>query len=184
MTSSAASKFQAHGGEHVSCTGWSFVGPVDARISGVPRHVGIYSHPADRRPDFAGDASVHGTWHYHIALLDPQPQLPRSAFGRKLALVNEPIEKGAIVKKILHVVKFVLLATLAMGPALVPAVSLAQDQDNDKSAKQDVKDAGHSTKKAVKKTGKNIKKDTKKAVHKTAQKTAEGADKVEDKTRQ
>jgi hypothetical protein len=54
----------------------------------------------------------------------------------------------------------------------------AQEQ----SAGQDMKDAGHSTKKAAKKTGHDVKKGTKKATHKAAKKTKQGADKVEDKT--
>jgi hypothetical protein len=53
---------------------------------------------------------------------------------------------------------------------------------DDTSAKQDMKDAGRSTKRAAKKTGSATKKTTKKAANKTAQKTRQGAEKVEDKT--
>jgi hypothetical protein len=58
----------------------------------------------------------------------------------------------------------------------------AQSQD-DSTPKQDIKDAGHDTKKAAKKTGSATKKTAKKATHKTAEKTDEGAQKVEDKTK-
>ena len=53
---------------------------------------------------------------------------------------------------------------------------------DDKTVKEDVKDAGKATGHAVKKTGKNIKKGTKKVVNKGAEKTEEGADKVRRKT--
>jgi hypothetical protein len=55
-------------------------------------------------------------------------------------------------------------------------------QQDDNGAKQDVKDAAHSTGKAAKKTGHKIKKGTKKIVHKAAKGTRKGAEKVEDKT--
>ena len=50
--------------------------------------------------------------------------------------------------------------------------------------KQDLKNAGHSTKEAAKSTGKAVKKGTKKAVHAGAKKTQQGAGKVEEKTKQ
>jgi hypothetical protein len=59
----------------------------------------------------------------------------------------------------------------------------AQTQDDDKSVKQDVRDAGHSTKEATKTTGRKVKKGTKKVVNKSATKTAETADKVAGKTK-
>ena len=65
-------------------------------------------------------------------------------------------------------------------PAVLPTSAFAQD-DDDKSVKQDVKDAGHSTKEATKKTGSKVKKGTKKVVNKSATKTADTADKVADK---
>ena len=58
--------------------------------------------------------------------------------------------------------------------------SLAQ---SDQGAKQDMKDAAHSTASATKKTGRKVKRGTKRAAHKTAQATRRTADKVEDKTR-
>ena len=55
-------------------------------------------------------------------------------------------------------------------------------QQDDSGAKQDAKDAAHSTGQAAKKTGHKIKKGTKKVVHKAAKGTRKGAEKVEDKT--
>ena len=49
-------------------------------------------------------------------------------------------------------------------------------------AKEDVKEAGHATKKAVKKTGSAIKKGTKAVVHGGAKQTRKGAAAVEQKT--
>jgi hypothetical protein len=57
----------------------------------------------------------------------------------------------------------------------------AQDQNG---PKQDLKNAGHSTKEAAKSTGKAVKKGTKKTVHAGAKKTRQGAGKVEEKTKQ
>jgi hypothetical protein len=88
------------------------------------------------------------------------------------------------VKKSLRVVEGVLFVALSLTPAVLPTITFAQTQDDDKSAKQDVKDAGHSTKEAANKTGRKVKKGTKKAVNKSATKTAETADKVADKTKQ
>jgi hypothetical protein len=87
------------------------------------------------------------------------------------------------MKKSLCVVKGVFLVALSCMTGVVPAITFAQTQDNDKSVKQDVKDAGYSTKEATKKTGSNIKKGTKKVVNKSATKTAETADKVANKTK-
>ncbi len=89
------------------------------------------------------------------------------------------------MSKSLTVVKALLFATLACAPAVSPAAVTDAAQDNDnKTAKQDIKDAGGSTKSAFKKVGGKVKKGTKKVVNKAAGKTAEGADKVEDKTKQ
>jgi hypothetical protein len=55
-------------------------------------------------------------------------------------------------------------------------------QQDDSGAKQDAKDAAHSTGQAAKKTGHKIKKGTKKVVHKAAKGTRKGTEKVEDKT--
>ncbi len=71
------------------------------------------------------------------------------------------------------------LLTIGFLPAQMATAAARQD---DTSAKQDMKDAGHSTKRAAKKTGSATKKTTKKAAHKTAKKTEQGAQKVEDKT--
>ena len=65
------------------------------------------------------------------------------------------------------------LALMAGGAAPVWAQS---------GAKEDVKEAGHATKKAVKKTGSAIKKGTKTVVHAGAKQTRKGAAKVENKT--
>ena len=87
------------------------------------------------------------------------------------------------MKKSLRVVEGVLFAALSFIPAGLPTITFAQTHDDDKSIKQDVKDAGHSTKEATKKTGRKIKKGTKKVVNKSATKTAETADKVANKTK-
>lgn len=52
----------------------------------------------------------------------------------------------------------------------------------DKSAGEDIKEAGRATKKAAKKTGSAVKKGSKKAVNKAADKTEEGAAKVKKST--
>ena len=78
--------------------------------------------------------------------------------------------------KMLASFAFVLVAFVNVSPLA------AAPRQSDTSAKQDMKDAGHDTKKAAKKTGSATKKTTKKAAHKTAQKTDQGAKKVEDKT--
>lgn len=85
------------------------------------------------------------------------------------------------MKKLLRVVEGVLFVALSFMPAVLPTITYAQ---TDKSATQDVKDAGHSTKEASKKTAHKVKSGTKKVVNKSAKKTAEGADKVADKTKQ
>ena len=50
------------------------------------------------------------------------------------------------------------------------------------TAKEDIKDAGRSTKRAVKKTGSATKKTAKKATHATAVQVDKGAEKVKAKT--
>jgi ribulose kinase len=77
---------------------------------------------------------------------------------------------------------FASATLLLLGTVGALTVTAAQSQD-DSTAKQDIKDAGHETKKAAKKTGSATKKTAKKATHKTAEKTDEGAQKVEDKTK-
>ena len=74
------------------------------------------------------------------------------------------------------------LTLLLFGSVGALTATAAQSQD-DTTAKQDAKDAGHDTKNAAKKAGSATKKGTKKAANKTAQKTDEGAQKVEDKTK-
>lgn len=86
------------------------------------------------------------------------------------------------MKKLLRVVKGVLFVTLSFVPAVLPATTFAQS-DDDKGVKQDVKDAAHSTKQASVKAAGKVKKETKKVVNKSAKKTGQGADKVEDKTK-
>ena len=84
------------------------------------------------------------------------------------------------MKKSLCVMEGVLFVALSFMPAILPTITFAQ---TDKSATQDVKDAGHSTKEAAKKTGHAVKTGTKKVVNKSAAKTGQGADKVADKTK-
>jgi hypothetical protein len=75
-------------------------------------------------------------------------------------------------------------ATLIIFGSLGALTATASPQDTqDSTAKQDIKDAGHDTKKAAKKTGSATKKTSKKAAHKTAQKTDDASQKVEDKTK-
>src|SRR5579872_4722536 len=79
-----------------------------------------------------------------------------------------PTERGKenVMKRSLSIVEGVLFVALSLIPAVLPTVTFAQDDD--KSVKQDVKDAGHSTKQATKKTAHKVKKDTKKVVNKSA----------------
>jgi hypothetical protein len=72
---------------------------------------------------------------------------------------------------------------LLFGTVATFTATASPQQQDDTTAKQDAKDAGHDTKNAAKKAGSATKKGTKKAAHKTAQKTDEGAQKVEDKTK-
>jgi hypothetical protein len=72
--------------------------------------------------------------------------------------------------------------TLLLFGSVGALTATAQSQD-DSTPKQDIKDAGHDTKKAAKKTGSATKKTTKKAAHKTAEKTDEASQKAEDKTK-
>jgi len=85
------------------------------------------------------------------------------------------------MKKSRSILEGLLFVALSFTPAILPTITFAQ---TDKSVKQDVKDAGHSTKEATKKTGRKVKSGTKKVVNKSATKTAEGANKVADKTKQ
>jgi hypothetical protein len=71
---------------------------------------------------------------------------------------------------------FLLSAVLLCGSG---TAMFAQDQNG---PKQDLKNAGHSTKEAAKSTGKAVKKGTKKTVHAGAKKTRQGAASVERKT--
>jgi hypothetical protein len=86
-----------------------------------------------------------------------------------------------------------ILLMAAFGAISLAAAPVAQNDQNNDSAKQDMKEAGHATKKAAKKTGKGVKDGTKKAAKKTkhgvkkgtnkaANEVEKGADKVERKT--
>jgi hypothetical protein len=86
------------------------------------------------------------------------------------------------MKNSLRVVLGLFLVALSFVPVALPTTAFAQNED-DKSVKQDVKDAGHSTKEATKKTGRKVKKGTKEVISKSATKTADTADKVADKTK-
>ena len=85
------------------------------------------------------------------------------------------------MRAITHRLLFVVLLM-----ALFSTLGVAQATDTgsqvNQGAGQDMKDAGHSTKKAAKKTGHKVKHGAKKGTHKAAHKTSEGANKVEDKT--
>ncbi len=59
----------------------------------------------------------------------------------------------------------------------------AQAAIQDSGAKDDIKDAGRSTKSAVKKTAHKTKRTVKRGTHKSAKEVDKGAKKVEDKTR-
>jgi len=82
--------------------------------------------------------------------------------------------------------KFAAILLLACASTL--GIAVAQDTPTTSTttshttAKQDMKDAGHSTSNAAKDVGHATKKTTKKVVHKSATKTEEGSRKVEDKT--
>lgn len=69
------------------------------------------------------------------------------------------------------------LAAFLLGIGIEP-----RTQAQDTTAKEDIKDAGKSTKRAAKKTASATKKTTKKAVHGSAKKVEEGAEKVKRKT--
>jgi hypothetical protein len=89
------------------------------------------------------------------------------------------------MKRTLKVANAILLTVITIVSLSLSVAAIAQtgtSSDDNKPVKQDVKDAGHSTKEAAKKTGKDVKNGTKKAVNKSAQKTEQGAAKVEDKT--
>ena len=73
-----------------------------------------------------------------------------------------------------YVTRSILCAAAALGIMGTTAYS--------QTAKEDIKDAGRSTKRAAKKTGSATKKTAKKAANKTAGAVKKGADKVKDKT--
>jgi hypothetical protein len=106
--------------------------------------------------------------------------MPEMLFDRSRRPCSHGAGKGKVMRKSLRVVEGVLFVALSFMPAILPTITFAQA---DKSATQDVQDAGHSTKEATKKTGRRVKSGTKKAVSKSATKTVEGANKVADKTK-
>lgn len=73
--------------------------------------------------------------------------------------------------------KFGVVA-LAAALSLTAGLTFAQNT----GAKEDIKEAGRSTKRAAKKTGSAVKKGTKKAVNKSAEGVEKGANAVKDKT--
>jgi hypothetical protein len=86
-----------------------------------------------------------------------------------------------------------LLSTALVAAVLSIGLPVIAQSSTDPGFKQDMKDAGHSTKNASKDTGNGVKSGskktwhetkhtTKKATHKTAQKTDEGAKNVEHET--
>jgi len=74
---------------------------------------------------------------------------------------------------------FGALLWVSLTPLIVSAALGARQET---TPKQDITDAGKSTKNAAKKTGSATKMESKKVVHKSAQKTKEGMNKVEEKT--
>ena len=66
--------------------------------------------------------------------------------------------------------------------ALLAAGASMSLHAQDTTAKEDIKDAGRSTKRAVKKTGSATKKTAKKAANATAKEVDKGAKKVKEKT--
>lgn len=90
-------------------------------------------------------------------------------------------------------IKAKLLSTVLVASVLSIGLPVIAQSSTDPGFKQDMKDAGHSTKNAAKDTGHGVKSGTKKtwhatkhttkkATHKTAHKTDQGARKVENKT--
>jgi hypothetical protein len=87
------------------------------------------------------------------------------------------------MKKPLAIVTSAMFAMLTLMPAMLRAQDSTPPPPPPKTgAKQDIKDAGHSTKRAATKTGSATKKTVKKGVNKGAEGTRKGAGKVEDKT--
>lgn len=78
--------------------------------------------------------------------------------------------------------KSIRLLVLVLGLVGTAFARPQSSSQSDQSVKDDMKDAGHSTKRATTKTGHKVKKGTKKAAHKTARKTRQGAQKAEEKT--
>ena len=77
--------------------------------------------------------------------------------------------------------KLLIATSLLLVVCITPSFALGGTQQ-DTTPKQDIKDAGSSTKNAAKKTGSATKKETKKVVNKSATRTKEGAQKVQTKT--
>jgi type II secretory pathway pseudopilin PulG len=85
-----------------------------------------------------------------------------------------------------------LMLGIALSLAMASAVygTTSQDAQNAKqdakdaahSTKDAARDAGHATKNSARRAGHSTKRTTKRAAHKAARKTRQGADKVEDKT--
>ena len=124
-------------------------------------------------PANAASFGLNQPWRGMIAI----GQVERSS-KTSLAVVLK--EKGESMKTCSRYISGMLFVLLTFMPSMVQATPRTLQEDT--SAKQDVKDAGHSTKRAVKKTGSATKKESKQVVSKSAKKTKEGADKVEDKT--
>lgn len=100
--------------------------------------------------------------------------------------------------------KRTVVVLVLLGVASIALAKASRPQDEQQGAKQDMKDAGHETKKAAKKTGNAVEKSTKKAghesegaakktgstventtkkvTHKSAHEVKKGADKIEGKT--
>jgi hypothetical protein len=97
--------------------------------------------------------------------------------AKALHIANE--RKGRLMKRSIKLVFGGLVLLVSLTSLIVSAAPGARQET---TPKQDIKDAGKSTKEAGKKTGSATKEESKKIVHKSAQKTKEGANKVEEKT--
>ena len=84
-------------------------------------------------------------------------------------------------RKLKEVIMRRLFGWLVAG-ALVLGAGTTWAQQQDKSVKSDVKQAGNATARAAKNTGRTVKKQTKKVVHAGAKGTRQGAQKVERST--
>jgi hypothetical protein len=111
-----------------------------------------------------------------------QARLPLVASAHR-SVFQYPEKRKRLMKLGKVLSPFVLVFGLASGMLAMPQESAKQDmKDAGHSTKQAAKDTGSATKKTANKAGHTVKKDTKSATNKAAQKTGEGAQKVQNKT--